>query len=115
MSMFLGNVSGAIGSVRAFRDLNNEAKYPHIKAAIDDIAEEIYRARGIDPRGSRPRGDPRGSRPEGDPRGSSPNGDPRVIFRRPDFKSLPPSVTPEEKKSMQINTASGYEDNANSS
>ncbi|KAJ2523692.1 hypothetical protein GGI11_001336 [Coemansia sp. RSA 2049] len=106
LSMFLGNVSGAIGSVRAFRDLNNGAKYPHIKAAIDDIAEEIYRARGIDPRGSRPKGEPRGS---------SPNGDPRVIFRRPDFKNLPPSVTSEEKKSMQINMASGYEDNANSS
>ncbi|KAJ2663461.1 hypothetical protein IWW48_001344 [Coemansia sp. RSA 1200] len=106
LSMFLGNVNGAIGSVRAFRDLNNEAKYPHIKAAIDDIAEEIYRARGIDPRGTRS---------NGEPRGSSPNGDPRVIFRRPDFKNLPPSVTPEEKKSMQVNMASGYEDNASSS
>ncbi|KAI8322491.1 hypothetical protein GQ54DRAFT_297319 [Martensiomyces pterosporus] len=79
---FLYSITSSYASFTSLRDLSDASKYPHISAAMKDISREILRSRGVDP-----------EHPEMGRAGTIPH--------RPDFKNLPPSLTDEERSTVQ--------------
>ncbi|KAJ1966163.1 hypothetical protein GGI12_000254 [Dipsacomyces acuminosporus] len=88
-SAFLFSVASSYASFTGLRDLSDPNKYPHIVAAMKDISQEILRSRGVDP-----------AHPELGRAGTVPH--------KPNFKSLPPSMTEEEKSAVKSDESMFY-------
>ncbi|KAJ1942723.1 hypothetical protein FBU59_003116 [Linderina macrospora] len=79
---FLYGLGNTYASVTNLKELSDEHRYPHIAAAMKDITREILRSRGVDP-----------DHPE--------LGQTRPAQHTIDLRSLPPSMTPEERAQTQ--------------